>query len=236
MLRVHRANGAVLSISLHEVEDPSPFGVVDIQPGGSIRRFVEKPKREDAPSRLINAGTWIFEPRLAGMLDASTFNRVEDSLFPALCAGGEPVYGFHHQGYWRDIGNPSALLGVNLDMARGLVTSPAVATPADGVFLAENATIEDGAKVTAPAVIGAGTRVASGATVSGSVLWDAVTVESGASVSDSILATGVHVGARARVVDSVVAHRAEIAADANVEHTSIEPAGESTASQGTAAR
>lgn len=236
MLAAHHANDAVLSISLHEVEDPSPFGVVDIEPDGRIRRFVEKPKREEAPSRLINAGTWIFEPRLASMM-ATTFNRVEDHLFPDLCNADEPIYGFHQQAYWADVGNPAALLRVNLDMAAGAVTSPAVATPSRGVFIDETATVEDGANVLGPVVVGAGSTVASGATVRGSLLWDGVRVAAAATIEDSILATGVHIGAGARVIDSVVAHRAEIAAGALVEHTSIEPAGDPTSSsQGTAAR
>lgn len=236
MLAAHRANDAVLSISLHEVEDPSPFGVVDIEPNGRIRRFVEKPKREEAPSRLINAGTWIFEPRLASMM-VTTFNRVEDHLFPDLCDANEPVYGFHQQAYWADVGNPVALRRVNLDMAIGAVTSPAVTTPPGGVFLADTASVEDGARLLAPAVIGTGCTIAAGATVSGSVLWDGVQVAADATIENSILATGVRVGAGARVVDSVVAHRAEIAAGASLEHTSIEPAGDPTSSsQGMATR
>jgi len=225
MIANHRAKGAVLSLSLHEVEDPSPFGVVDIDSDGLIHRFVEKPAIEDAPSRLINAGTWIFEPRLIEMLDPANFHRVEDGLFPKLCGTHEPVYGFHQQAYWADVGNPDALLRVNLDMAAGLVTSPAASPTAPGVYIDKTSTIEDGAHVEAPAVIGAGSIVRSGATVARSLLWDEVSVGTDASVTDSILATGVAVGAEAQVAHSVVAHHATIQPRTSLEGERIEPDG-----------
>ncbi|MGE3962107.1 MAG: sugar phosphate nucleotidyltransferase [Dehalococcoidia bacterium] len=229
MIARHRAKGAVLSLSLHEVEDPSPFGVVDIDGDGRIHRFVEKPKIEDAPSRLINAGTWIFDARLIAMLDPTTFNRVEDGLFPRLCAEGEPVFGFHQSAYWADVGNPDALLRVNLDMARGAVTSPAVRPGAPGyghgIYVDETSTVEDGVTLEAPAVIGAGSVLRAGCTVSGSLLWDGVTVDAGAEVRETILATGVTVGAHARVSHSVVAHHAVINANASLQGERIDPAG-----------
>jgi len=232
MLEHHRANGAVLSLSLHEVDDPSPFGVVDIDSNGRIHRFVEKPPIAEAPSRLINAGTWIFEPRLIEMLDPTTFNRVEDGLFPTLCANGESVYGFHQpaafgrsQAYWADVGNPEALLGLNLDMALGHVSSPAASPTGQGVYIHETSTIEDGAQIEAPVVIGAGCTVRAGATVTRSLLWDSVTVEADAEVTDSILATGVAVGAGARIESSVVAHHATIQPNATLEGEQIDPDG-----------
>ncbi|MEX2373756.1 MAG: NDP-sugar synthase, partial [Dehalococcoidia bacterium] len=223
MVEHHRARQAVLSISLHEVEDPSPFGVVDLADDGRIRRFVEKPPRAEAPSRLINAGTWIFEPHLVGMLDAHAFNRVEDTLFPTLCAQGEAVFGFHRPAYWSDVGTPEALRRVNLDMARGLVASPATPPVTGGMYIDPTATIEDGAHIEAPAVIGAGSRVAAGARVCASVLWAGVHIEEGAIIEDSVLASGVHVGAGATVRASVVAHGAIVEAGASLDGVSVEP-------------
>lgn len=224
MLRHHREKSAVLSLSLHEVEDPSPFGVVDIDADTQIHRFVEKPKAEEAPSRLINAGTWIFEPRLIDMLDPTTFNRVEDGLFPSLCAAGEPVFGFHRPAYWGDVGNAEALLRVNLDMVTGLVASPAASPTGPAIYIDETSTIEDDAHLEGPVVVGAGCTIRAGATVTRSLLWDGVTVETEADVRDSILATGVTVGTAAQVAESVVAHGAAIAPNTALQGERIEPA------------
>ncbi len=227
MAEAHRTRGAELSMSLHEVEDPSPFGVVALE-GDRITRFVEKPPRGSAPSRLINAGTWLFEPSLLAEMDATRFNRVEDELFPALAEEGRAMLGFHQRCYWSDVGNPAAYLGVNLDLLSGAIPARLPAGwPADEI-MATGSTVEDGASILAPvligpeatvargalvegpAVIGSGCAVASGAEVSGSVLWDRVTVGEEATVRGSILASGVRIGARAVVEDAVVAHDATV--------------------------
>ena len=44
---------------LTEVEDPSAFGVVEIE-DGNIKSIVEKPKKDEAPSNLVNAGILPF--------------------------------------------------------------------------------------------------------------------------------------------------------------------------------
>ena len=225
MLAAHRARGAELSISLYEVDDPSPFGVADLDVTGRIRRFVEKPPRELAPSHLVNSGSWLFEPSLLADMDASRFNRVEDELFPDACAHGRAVYGYPHTGYWADVGTPAALLRVNLDLVRGAVPArlPAL-PPLNGVLQDEGATIAPDARIEGPAVIGAGSYVAAEATVSGSVLWDDVTLGAGATVRGSIIATGVVIGAGAEVIDCVIAHDAAIPPGARLAGAAVQPA------------
>ena len=215
MLAAHRARQAELSIALYEVDDPSAFGVVEIDNTGRIHRFVEKPPREEAPSNLINAGTWLFEPSLLADMDASRFNRVEDELFPKVCGQGRAVHGFRHAGYWADVGNPAALLRVNLDLLQS--TTPS------GVLVANGATIAPDARIDA-AVIGAGTRIGAGATVAGSVLWDGVILGAGTTVRGSTIASGVTIGAGAEIIDSVVAHDATIEAGACLIGAAVEPA------------
>ncbi len=225
MWRSHQERGAVLSISLFEVEDPSAFGVADLAEGFRIKRFIEKPKREDAPSRLVNSGTWIFEPSLLAQMDPTTFNRVEERLFPDLCNAGRPVFGFDHSGgYWGDVGNPAALLRVNLDLVQGAIPAWLAGVPVShGVLVHPTATIEDGARIQSPAVIGAGTVVESGARVSGSVLWDGVRVGAEAVVRGSTIASGARVGARATVEDGVIAHEAIVPAGAALRGASVGP-------------
>ena len=228
MIEAHRARGAELSISLHEVDDPSPFGVVALDGEGRITHFVEKPDRSAAPSRLINAGTWLFEPSLLAAMDATRFNRVEKELFPSLATAGGAIYGFHAPCYWSDVGNPDAYLDVNLALLRGAIPARLPAGWPRGDVTTAGATIEEGAAVSLPVLIGAGTVVHRGArvrgpvvtgarcsigdsaTVSASVLWEGVAVHEGATVSDSILADGVTVGPGAVLERAVVAHDATI--------------------------
>lgn len=224
MLEAHQETHAELSISLHEVDDPSPFGVVEIDADGRIRRFIEKPPREQAPSRLINAGTWIFEPSVLREMDPAHFNRVEDKLFPALCAAGRAIYGFHQPAYWADVGTPDALLRVNLDLAGGLGPGAGQEASEDGGIVVGTGTcVAPGVTLTAPAVLGRRCALEPGARIHESLLWDDVTVGAEAVVRRSIIASGVRIGRGACVEDAVIAHDAVVTPGTRLIGRSIEP-------------
>ncbi len=65
MIQYHRDKSSTCTISLTPVEDPSHYGVVDMDSAGRIERFTEKPKREEATSNWINAGTYVMDARSA---------------------------------------------------------------------------------------------------------------------------------------------------------------------------
>lgn len=233
-IAAHRERGAQLSISLYEAEDPSAFGVVVLDEAGRITRFVEKPKREEAPSRLINAGFWLFEPSLLAQMDATRFNRVEEGIFPSLAATGGGIFGYHRQGYWKDVGNPDAYREVNLELLKGAYPGRLpLGWPAHGIVL-QGAQVDSTAEVSAPvlvapgtliggsailrgpAVIGMNCSIGRGAEVSDSVVWDDVTVEDGALVTRSVVSTGARIGAGARVEGAVIGHGATVPPMAHV--------------------
>lgn len=221
MISAHHQTRAALTISLHEVDDPSPYGVVALATDDRITRFVEKPAPADAPSHWINAGTWLFEPSLVRELDATRFSRVEDGLFPALAtqpeqAGG--IYGFRWGGYWMDVGTPEHYRQVNLDLVRGACGAREAHAPAiaAGVMRGDGTTIDAGAVVHGPAVIGAHCTIERAATIERSVLWNGVTVGAGAVVRDAVLASGVVVGEHAVVDHAVVADDVRIGAGAHI--------------------
>lgn len=221
MIAFHREHNAQLTMHLHEVEDPSGFGVAVTAPDGRITRFIEKPPRATAPSRLINAGNWLFEPSLLDEMDPTTFNRVEDSLFPALCEAARPIFGFSQPGYWRDIGNAQALRAVNLELVSGSIAGR-VPSATQGVLIGER-TDTAGANISQPSVIGSDCRIGQNTSVHRSVLWDGVTIDSGATITDSIIASGVTIGRNVKIERSVVAHGAHIGNGAQLIDATIEP-------------
>lgn len=222
MYAFHREHGAELTMHLHEVDDPSQFGVAVTAEDGRITTFVEKPPLETAPSKLINAGNWLFEPSTIRGLSPTEFNRVEDGLFPQLCEAERPIFGFSLPSYWRDIGNSEALLQVNLELVADAIPGR-VSADTNGVLVGAGATIDAAARLNAPAVIGEGARIGREATVERSVCWDGVILEDGATVRDSIVASGATVGAGATIERSVVAHGARIAAGARLTDQQVEP-------------
>lgn len=118
LLAFHRSTGAMASIALHPVVDPSLFGVVPTTPEGRVLAFVEKPPRDEAPTNLINAGTYIMEPAVLDRIAAIGRVSVERETFPALAADGA-LYAMADHAYWLDTGTPHAYLQANVDILRG---------------------------------------------------------------------------------------------------------------------
>ena len=101
MFRLHRRKNALGTLALTTVDDPSHYGVARLD-GSRIVEFVEKPKREEAPSNLINAGFYILEPEIIDMIP-NGFSMLEKDVFPKLAKMGR-LRGFPFAGQWFDIG------------------------------------------------------------------------------------------------------------------------------------
>ena len=109
MLSAHKESGTLASISLWEVEDPSRFGVADFDSTSTrIRRFQEKPPREEAYSNLINAGTYLLEPEVFDRMPEGAFS-MERIVFPQLAEQGE-LSGFPFEGHFVDAGTPASYI------------------------------------------------------------------------------------------------------------------------------
>ena len=101
-------------IALVEVEDPSAFGVVELD-GERVRRLVEKPK--NPPSNLAVAGVYCFAPSVFDILaELPPSPRGEYEITDALQGlidGGGTVLGQRVQGWWKDTGRPYDLIDAN---------------------------------------------------------------------------------------------------------------------------
>ena len=102
MFRLHKRKDALATLALTTVTDPSQYGVAKLS-GSRILEFVEKPKKEEAPSNLINAGFYIMEPEVIDMISGG-FSMLEKDIFPKLAREGR-LRGFPTAGQWFDIGN-----------------------------------------------------------------------------------------------------------------------------------
>jgi mannose-1-phosphate guanylyltransferase len=193
LVATHRATGAEATIHLTAVDDPSSFGVADLDPTGRVRAFVEKPARGEEPSNLINAGTYVLEPSVLDLIAPGAPVSVERDTFPRLVARGG-MYAVATDDYWIDAGRPELFLRANIDLVTGRRDERAEPV---------HPSAEVGPGVTVDsAVVGADARVGAGATLTRSVILPGATVGAGALVEETIVMGAI--GDRARVVRSVV--------------------------------
>ncbi len=102
MFNFHRQNKALATIALTKVDNPSAYGVAELD-GKRIAKFIEKPKIEDAPSNLINAGFYIMEPEMLSYIP-NGFCMLERDVFPKIAEEGK-LFAFPFSGQWFDTGN-----------------------------------------------------------------------------------------------------------------------------------
>ncbi len=235
MLAAHRRRQAKVSIALKPVEDPTAYGLVNTDADDRILRFTEKPKPEEITTNLINAGTYIIEPEVLGLIPPDTFYMFERGLFPLLLQRGDPMYGFPSDCYWIDIGTPQKYLTVHRDILRervqlrltGKVIGPGIragegcridpgASITGPVILGERVSVGPQAVITGPAVIGNNCRIEGGSRIEDSVFWNDNTIGEGTSIKDCVAAARCTVAAAAAEGATVIDH-AIIADDCTIE-------------------
>lgn len=190
LVAAHRDRGAEATLHLIGVDDPSAFGVVDLDDPdstgrGAIRQFVEKPAPGTEPSNLINAGTYVFEPSVLDLISAGERVSIERDTFPKLVAAGN-VLGVSTDDYWIDAGVPDLYRAANLD-------------------LLGDRRVHESCEAVAPSA-----TVAPDATVMNCIVGDGVVIEGGTTtVVDSVLLPGAFIGAGSQVESSLVMGRIE---------------------------
>jgi mannose-1-phosphate guanylyltransferase len=222
--RFHSERGALATISLIAVDDPSAYGLVRTDADGRIEGFLEKPSPEEIDTDLINAGAYVLEREVLDRIEPGRPTSFEREVFPALV--GEGLYGLAVSGYWLDIGTPERYLEATRDILdRRVDTVVGERIAAGGVEVGAGATISPRASVAAPSLVGAGCELADGAVIGPhTVLGSGCTLAAGSCAEQSVLHDGVTLDRDATVRESIVGSGAEIGASSRVEaHAVIGP-------------
>jgi mannose-1-phosphate guanylyltransferase len=182
LIELHHERGAEATISLTPVQDPSAFGVVPTADDGRVLAFIEKPPREEAPTNLINAGTYVLEPSVLDRIPGGRRVSIERETFPALVAAGR-LYAMASDADWIDAGTPATYLAANLRYA---------SKPDGSCSIGTGAVIKD-------SVIGASVTIGSNAVIESSVVMEGAAIAARAEVRNSIVGSGAKVGDGARL-------------------------------------
>ncbi len=209
----HRDSGALATVTLTAVEDPSAYGLVEVDHRLRVKRFVEKPGADGPNGSLVNAGIYVLEREVLNMIPEGREVSIEREVFPELAAMGK-LGAYISSAYWRDIGTPRSYLAACHDVLSGAVGRTAGfeytsvhpsanvlkdVTLLPPVYVAQGSEIGAGATVGSRTSLAEGCHVGEGASVEGSVLLEGAMVGDGTLVRNSILGPGATVGAGATV-------------------------------------
>jgi NDP-sugar pyrophosphorylase family protein len=221
LLGHHRRTGALATLALKPVDNPSEYGVAILDRDTRIKAFQEKPTRDEAKSDLANCGVYVIEPQLLERVPAGTFYDFGQDIWPSLVSAGEPIYGYTTMAYWNDVGGLEELRTSILDAVSGRVrievpgeeiapgvwaepgcTVSPTAQLEGPIVLGPNVTIEAGARVRGPSAIGADSRVGRQAAIRSAALLP------GSVVPDEGIAIAGIFGDASKLADSILRYPA----------------------------
>jgi NDP-sugar pyrophosphorylase family protein len=218
LVAFHRQRGAVATMALTRVPDPTEYGIVGLDDSSRIVRFMEKPKAGEVFSDLINAGIYVLEPAALDHVPPDAKFDFSKDLFPILLEGGHGLYGSRIEGLWMDIGRPADLIAANqaVVLREGGAVSIPGADVRGPVLVGDDVVVERGVVIEGPAMLGDGAQVRAGATVSRSVVHAGAVVGPGARVEDSVMMRASSVSARAILLRTILGEGARVGEEAHV--------------------
>jgi mannose-1-phosphate guanylyltransferase len=199
----HDATGAVGTLALVPVDDPTAYGLVRLHDDHAVKEFVEKPSADQIDSRLISAGAYVLERAVLDLIPAERNVSIEREIWPQLV--GDGLYGFAADAYWLDIGTPERYLQGTFDILEGNVHT-SVADRLGPGYLAVGERVQSEGRIVPPALVDRGCEIGAGAHVGSLVvLGEGVQVGEGTTIERSVVLNGAEIGPRCVLRDCIVA-------------------------------
>ncbi len=222
VIETHQKEKPAATLTVAPVENPENYGVVELE-GNNVKRIIEKPPHDEAPTNLANAGIYAFSTEIFAKLEqTSPTSRGEWEIPDAIAimiSENKKVIAIKIDGkQWLDIGRPWDLLEANrwaLTKTRHKI----------------NGLIENGAHLLGPVTVAETARIRSGAYIEGPTFIDedsdigpncyirpytsigkGVRIGNACEIKNSVIMDHCHIGHLSYVGDSVVGERCNLGA------------------------
>lgn len=215
----HARTGAMATLALVPVEDPSTYGLVHLQDDRAVRDFLEKPSSDMIDTNLISAGAYVLEREILELVPAGRNVSIEREVWPRLIGAG--LYGFPSESYWLDIGTPARYLQGTFDILEGIVQT-GVRERLGNSYLSVSEDAQVLGRAVPPAVIESGAIVAEGAHVGSLVvLGHDVKIGAGTTVERAVILNGSEIGENCTLRDCIVAAGCRVGAGTHVQEGAV---------------
>ncbi len=220
MLRFHKEKKAKVTIALTPVDNPTQFGVVEIDDAKRITCFTEKPSWENVRSNLINAGIYIIDIEVMKLIPQNTRFMFEHDVFPKLLADGEPVYGYDTGAYWIDMGTPEKYLQLNCDLLLG--KCHLAGSLIKDINIHQESFIHPEAELTGPILIDKGCKIDRGARLIGPlIIGSDCDISYDSTIENTIIWSNVRIGEKVTLKNCIIGNENSINNDVHMENTVI---------------
>lgn len=217
----HERSGADVTMAVTEVEDTSEFGVVDVDAEGFVRRFQEKPRKEEAFSNLINAGVYVMSREAIELVPEGAQYDFARQLFPLLLEKGYTIRAHRLRGTWLDIGRPLDLYRANAALVekygREMEVNGCIAS--GKLMLLSSPSCGNDVEITGPSFIGRDVVLEDRVTVDRSCLYDGVQIGAETRIAESLVLEGCKIGKKCDIRNSILSPNCRIGDNVMLERT-----------------
>ena len=225
IIDVYSKNRPDTLMVLTEVEDPTLFGVVELE-NDIVKKIIEKPTIEEAPSNYVNSGIYIFNKDIFEKIAKTEKSprgeyEITDSLAMQI-EDGKIILGFKSNKRWLDVGRPWELIEINEFFLQSIKTNIKGEVEPGAhihgtIHLGEGSVIRSGVYIKGFVYIGENCDIGPNCYIRGSSYFgDNVHVGNAVEIKNSIIMDNTNVNHLSYVGDSVIGSDCNIAAGTNV--------------------
>jgi mannose-1-phosphate guanylyltransferase len=227
--REHTKSGAITSIGLIGIDDPSEYGIAEIDATFTIQRFKEKPAPGEIFSNLASTGMYVCNPEIFDHIPAGRKFDFARDLFPALMNQGYMLKGWLARGNWTDVGSPSMLrqaerwklneVGITtiqgtLNVQNAQITGP--------VRFGDSITLGARSRVIGPVSIGKGVTIGEDVIIGPyTSIGDNCTMNDQTKIFSSSIYSGVSIGTCSTISGSIIDNDVTIGDHCSIEHDTV---------------
>jgi len=223
VIELYKKEKPAAAVGIVPVEKTEEYGILELGDEKRVKRIIEKPKSEDAPTKLANAGVYVFSSEIFDKIkEIKASERGEWEITDAvsmLLKEGRPVLAAEiSRDDWIDVGRPWDLLEANrwalLRMehkACGLIESGAhLVGP---ITVEETVRIRSGVYIEGPAFIGEGSDIGPNCYIRPyTSIGKKVRIGNACEIKNSIIMDKVHIGHLSYVGDSIIGKNCNLGA------------------------
>ncbi len=223
VINLYRKEKPAATMAVVPVEKPEDYGIVELEDEKYVKRVIEKPSSEEAPTNLANAGIFVFSKEIFEKIkETSASARGEWEITDAislLLKDKKTVSVFKiSRDDWIDIGRPWDLLEANRWALMRMNHNV-------------SGFVEDGAYINGPVTVAETARIRSGAYIEGPAFIDKesdigpncyvrpytsigkkVRIGNACEIKNSIIMDNVHIGHLSYVGDSIMGENCNLGA------------------------
>ncbi|MGZ7043656.1 MAG: DUF4954 family protein [Methanobacterium sp.] len=198
VLKFHKEKGALVTIVLTEIEDPTHFGIAVMDNDNKITEYLEKPAPEDVFSNVANTGIYILEPEIFEFFQEKEEKSELDfskDIFPEVIKKDAGIYGYVFNGYWNDVGRPETYLEATYDILDQKIKLDFNKSKIEesigkigNIWVGKNVFIDKKARIEGPVVIGDNCTIQEGSKISkGSVIGNNVSIGKNVNIDGAVI-------------------------------------------------